>query len=83
MASGYRMESAAAVQALRTAVYRIIRFLSSARYQIEGREFERRALRIMNKYYRGLYNVLMKLDGVTIEGADAWGTFSVTGEDAE
>lgn len=75
MHKGYTMEQQTARRELQRATYGCIMFFRSAMYQIEGEQYERRALRILNKYFRGLYEVLRKLDGVTDEDCRSWGSF--------
>ena len=75
MRRGYMQGSGTAVHELRRATYGLVMFLRSAMYQIEGDEYERRALRILNKYYRGLYAMLQKLDGLTDDDVRSWGSF--------
>ena len=76
---GYTLERDTERKQLQRVTYGLIEFLNSARYQIEGEENTRRALRIMNKYYRGLYALLQKLDNVSHDDTQAyWGSFSLS-----
>lgn len=83
MRRGYTMGQADAVKSLRRAVYGVISFLRSAQYQIEGEEHEKRFFRIVNKYYRGLYAVLQRLDGFTSDEIGCWGSFDAMDTDGE
>ena len=62
--------------------YCVISFFSSVLYQIEDEDNHKRALRIMNKYYRGLYAVLRKLDYISEEDSLCWGNFHALEEEA-
>ena len=75
MRRGYTLDQQTARRDLQRATYGCIMFFRSALYQIEGDEFERRALMILNKYFRGLYEVLRKLDGLTEDDFRSWGSF--------
>lgn len=83
MRRGYALGNPDAVKDLRRAVYGVISFLHSARYQIEGEDYEKRFFRIVNKYYRGLYAVLQKLDGFTSDEIGCWGSFDALDPDGE
>ncbi|MCF2662523.1 hypothetical protein [Pseudoflavonifractor phocaeensis] len=83
MRRGYTLEQPDAVKDLRRAVYGVISFLRSAQYQIEGEEHEKRFFRIVNKYYRGLYAVLQRLDGFTSDEIGCWGSFDALDPDGE
>lgn len=75
MRQGYSMERSKPRRDLQRATYGCIQFFHSALHQIESDEYQRRALRILNKYFRGLYEVLRKLDGVTDDDCRSWGSF--------
>lgn len=77
MRRGYTMGGMDDRQKLRRAVYMCLNFFSSARYQIDGDEFTKSALRILNKWYRGFYEVLRKVDGISDESVASWGSFDV------
>lgn len=78
LSRGYTFDREQERKTLQRTVYSLIHFLNSAQYQIEGEEHTRRALRIMNKYYRGLYDLLRKLDGFTAEDLQPfWGSFFI------
>ena len=63
---------------LQRTLYGVIRFFRSVQYQIEGDEYTRRALMIMNKYYRGLYKALRIVDNVADEDLSGyWGDFDI------
>ena len=83
MRKGYTLGQQQATYDLRRAVYGCIMFFRSAMYQIEGDEYERRALRILNKYFRGLYAVLQKLDGLVEDDFRSWGSFDALDPDGE
>ena len=83
MRKGYSMEQSKSRRDLQRATYGCISFFHSAMYQIEGNEYERRALRILNKYFRGLYAVLQKLDGLTNDDCRSWGSFDALDPEEE
>lgn len=75
---GYTFERETDCKLLKHNTYGLIQFFDSVRYQIEDKDNTRRALRIMNKYYRGLYSILIKLDGIGSDEQQAyWGSFDV------
>ena len=63
---------------LKITFYGVIRFFQSVQYQIEGDEYARRALMIINKYYRGLYKAIQIVDNITNEDLSGyWGDFDI------
>jgi len=81
MTNGYTIGSAESRKKLQFVVYSTINFFHSIQYQIEDDENTKRALRILNKYYRGLYNVLRRCDGVSQDDIQTWGSFDVLDDD--
>jgi hypothetical protein len=64
---------------LMTTAYGLIQFFDCVQYQIEGDEYTRRALNILNKYYRALHKLTMYLSTVTSEDvSDYWGNFQIS-----
>lgn len=63
---------------LKVTLFGVIRFFQSVQYQIEGDEYTRRALMILNKYYRGLYKAIRIVDNITDEDLSGyWGDFDI------
>lgn len=82
MRKGYQLENMRQHNHLQRAIYSTINFFDSARCQIEGDEYTRRALMVMNKYYRGMYDILRKLDHIPSEDINSWGRFeALEGDD--
>lgn len=59
---------------LALSIHSAVRFFDSVLYQIDEPDMHRRALKILNKYYRGLYDALRAADGCYDEGM-SWGEF--------
>ncbi len=80
---GYRLHNSGMVRETQRVIYCVIQFFKSALYQIEDEENHRRALRIMNKYFRGLYDVLQALDYICNDDCDCWGRFDALDPEEE
>ena len=76
MQRGYTFDGIRDRRTLQLTIFELVSFFSSIQYQIEGKEFTRRALRILNKYYRGIYSVLQIASGFTSEDVTSWGDFN-------
>lgn len=61
---GKRLLSGGTAKDQLKAIFEAIHFFRSIQYQIEDEDNTRQALMILNKYYRGLYDLVQTLSGI-------------------
>ena len=75
---GYTFERDTDRRCLQKTIYGLLRFFDCIKYQIEDDDCARRALNILNKYYRAIPAILRRLDSVHDEQlSDYWGEFKL------